>query len=222
MKSARVLTAVAAVGFVLAMAGAAQAGMFKIDLSDDLGSATNWDVFPADVIDTGITDWSGGGDDDVTLSITGIFGEGTSGAPGTSATVDGVTVPKEARDDYVWGGTNDPSNSIVFEFKNLDPGTYNVSVFEGRTTDSNGQSGTIWVGGIGDKPGATNTGNFAGSSATITGLTISAGDSLFYNQYEDGTGGTSGLIVQIPEPATMALFGIACMGQLFLRRRRGR
>ncbi len=209
MRIARVLTAVAAVGFVLAMAGEAQAGMFKIDLSDDLGSATNWDVFPADVIDTGITDWSGGGDDDVTLSITGIFGEGTSGAPGTSATVDGVTVPKEARDDYVWGGTNDPSNSIVFEFKNLDPGTYNVSVFEGRTTDSNGQSGTIWVGGIGDKPGATNTGNFAGSSATITDLTISTGDSLYYSHYEDGTGGTSGLIVrEVPEPATLMLIAV--------------
>ncbi|MBL7133309.1 MAG: PEP-CTERM sorting domain-containing protein [Phycisphaerae bacterium] len=209
MKTRKLLTVVFAAGMILALTGAAQAGMFKIDLSDDLGSATNWDVFTADVTDTGITDWSGGGDNDVTLSITGMFGESVTGAPGTSATVDGVTVPKEARDDYVWGGTNNPPNYIVFEFKNLDPGPYNVSVFEGRTDDGNGQFGTIWVGEFGDKPGATNTGNFAGSSATITDLTISTGDSLYYSHYEDGTGGTSGLIVrEVPEPATLMLIAV--------------
>ena len=216
-KTAVIVAAITALTF----AGAANATLLKIDLADDLGSAANWDVFTSDVGDTFITDWSGGGDNDVTLSITGMLGEGTSGAPGTSATIDGVSVPKEARDDYAWGGTNDPSNSIIFKFINLDPGTYDVSVFEGRDTDSNGQNGTIWVGTLGDKPAATNTGNFAGSSATITGLTISAGDSLFYAHYEDGTGGTSGLIVQeVPEPATMSLLALGGLAILKRRRRR--
>ena len=221
------MISIVAVGFVLAMGGAAQAGLFLIDLSDDGGSASGWDVFTTNAGPTSIADWSGGGDNDVTLTIAGIIGEGTSGAPGSGTTVDGVAVPKEANDDYVWDGTNPGSDFILFEFQNLDAGQYNVSVFEGRTTDSNGQYGTIWAGVVGDDPGSQNTGNFAGSSSTLSGLTIGAGDSLFYRHLEDGTGGTSGIIVRsapapVPEPGTLAMFGIGCMGLLFLRHRRGR
>ena len=197
------------------MGGAAQAGLFLIDLSDDGGSASGWDVFTTNAGPTSIADWSGGGDNDVTLTIAGIIGGGTSGAPGSGTTVDGVAVPKEANDDYVWDGTNPGSDFILFEFENLDAGQYNVSVFEGRTTDSS-QFGTIWAGAVGDDPGSQNTGNFAGSSSTLGGLTIGADDSLFYRHLEDGTGGTSGIIVRssspIPEPATMCAVGLAVAG----------
>ena len=208
------MISIVAVGFVLAMGGAAQAGLFRIDLSDDGGSASGWDVFTQDGAARAITDWSGGGDNDVTLTITNFTGEGAADPPNSGATVDTVTVPKEVRDDYLWGGFN-PAN-IIFKFENLDPGTYNVSVLEGRTTDSS-QFGTIWAGAVGDDPGSENTGNFAGASSTV-GLPIEAGDSLFYRHLEDGTGGTSGIIVRsvpddiIPEPATMCALGLAVAG----------
>ncbi|NQU10820.1 PEP-CTERM sorting domain-containing protein [bacterium] len=140
--------------------------------------------------------------------------------------VAGVGVPAEANNDYVWNNTG--TGSILFEFANLDPGTYDVSVFEGRTTDANGQFGKIWVGALGGEPGSQNTGDFAGSSSTLVGLTIGAGDSLFYRHLEDNIGGTSGLIVRptqvaaaVPEPGSFGLATLALLGlALFGRRRR--
>jgi hypothetical protein len=187
---------------VVAMNTTAEAGEFLIDLADGNGSAAGWDVFTTDVTDSAVTDQLVG-DNDVTLTITGIAGEGTASPPGTGATIDAVSVPKEARDDYVYGVNPSP---ILFEFKNLNAGTYNVSVFEGRTTDG-GQYGKIWAGAIGDEPGAENTGNFAGGSSTRF-VTIGPGDSLFYRHLEDNTGGTSGIIIRKVTPAAAPEFRI--------------
>jgi len=179
-------------------------GQFLIDLSNDAGSATAWNVFSSDVTDAAVTD-QGGIDNDVRLSITGILGNNNPSGAGAT-TVNGVTVPLEANNDYVWGDSPANLGSILFEFKNLDAGNYNVSVFAGRTSDAN-QEGTIWVGAVGDEP-VKNTGNFANSSATLLG-SVGAGDSLFY-RHSPGTdwiGGTSGLIVQrqSSEPAVVTL-----------------
>jgi uncharacterized protein (DUF2141 family) len=168
--------------------------LFLIDLATNSGAAAGWDVFSADVTDAVVTDQLSG-DNDVTLTTTDLGGENNPNGGGAT-TVDGVAVPAEANDDYAWGSGGTGSTALL-EFKNLDPGTYNVSVFEGRTTDSNGQFGRIWVGTAGDDPGSENTGDFAGSSATLVDLTIGAGASLFYLHQEDNVGGTSGLIIKL-------------------------
>lgn len=210
MKTKIPLAALTAALSVLAMP-TASAAMVLIDMSDNNGSAAGWDVFSADVTDAAVTDQNSI-DNDVTLSITGIGGEGTAGAPGTSATIDTITVPKEARDDYAWGtGGN---TNILFEFKNLDAGIYNVSVFEGRNDGD--QRGKIWVG---TEPGAENTGNFSGGSSTLA-VTVGTGQSLFYLHLEDNAGGTSGIIVNpVPEPSSVALLGLGGLA-LILRRRK--
>ena len=214
MKTKIPLAALTAALTVLTMP-AASAAMVQIDLSTKSGSAAGWDVFSADVTDAAVTDQNAV-DNDVTLTITGIAGVGNNGAPGTGATIDTFTVPKEARDDYVWGSN---PGSILFEFKNLDAGSYNVSVFEGHTADLN-QEGALWVGLVGDEP-AQNTGNYAGGDSTVE-VTVGAGDSLFFRHFPgaDWTGGTSGIIVNpIPEPSTTALLGLGGLA-LILRRRK--
>ncbi len=213
MKTKIPLAALAASLSVLAMP-AASAALVQIDLATNSGSAAGWDVFSADVTDAAVTDQNAV-DNDVTMSITGI--QGTNNPSGAGATtVDGMTVPLEANNDYVWG--NNPG-SILFEFKNLDAGNYNVSVFAGRTNDPN-QEGTIWVGAVGDEPGQ-NTGDFANSSSTLS-VSIGASDSLFYRHFPgaDWAGGTSGLIVNpVPEPSSAALLGLGGLA-LILRRRK--
>ena len=70
--------------------------------------------------------------------------------------------------------------SARFRFSNLDPGQYNVTVFEGRPTDANGQYAKIWVDP--DPSGAAepedeNTGNFAHGFSTME-VSIGAGGLL--------------------------------------------
>jgi hypothetical protein len=63
----------------------------------------------------------------------------------------------------------------ALDFENLDPGIYNVTVFEGRLTDGS-QFAKIWVGdsnGSGE-PTTENTGNFAHTSSTVSGRSIRA------------------------------------------------
>ena len=74
----------------------------------------------------------------------------------------------------------------------LPAGTYNVTVFEGRTTDDN-QSGKIWSGD--SEPAESNTGNFAGGSGTVE-VVVSSGQSVWYKHLEDNTGGVSGMIIR--------------------------
>lgn len=108
-------------------------------------------------------------------------------------------MPAEANNDYVWNLSG--AGSILFEFVNFDAGGYNVSVFEGRTTDGNGQYGKIWVGTLAGEPASQNTDDFAGGSSTLTDLTINAGNSLFFRHLEDNRGGTSGIIVRVTTPS---------------------
>ena len=82
----------------------------------------------------------------------------------------------------------------------LAAGTYNVTVFEGRTTDAS-QFAKIWTGE--EEPAAENTGDFAKGSATVT-VTVGAGESLWYMHLEDGSGGVSGMIIR-PAADTPAL-----------------
>jgi hypothetical protein len=84
---------------------------------------------------------------------------------------------------------------------------------------NNTQFGRIWAGTLGDDPGSENTGDYGFGSSTV-GVTVGAGDSLFYVHQEDNAGGTSGLIVNpVPEPSSAALLGLGGLA-LILRRRK--
>src|SRR5439155_25373567 len=97
---------------------------------------------------------------------------------------------------------------VLMRFANLNPGTYNVTVFEGRTTDANGRFGKVWVDDINGKkePAAQNTGNYSGVNAsgvavplgqprTVT-VDVKAGEYLWFAEMEDNSGGISGMIVR--------------------------
>jgi len=55
---------------------------------------------------------------------------------------------------------------MLFHIANLDPGTYNVTVFMGRTNDNDGQFGKVWVDDItgAKEPADQNTGDFGGKN----------------------------------------------------------
>lgn len=192
---------------------AASAALLQIDLGSSGGSATGWDVFTTSVTDASVTDVNSV-DNDVTLSIGAIGGLGNVAGVAGGTPIDGINVASEAWDDYIWGPGN--GSEILFELKNLDAGDYNVSVFMGR---NNTQFGRIWAGTLGDDPGSENTGDYGFGSSTV-GVTVGAGDSLFYVHQEDNTGGTSGIIVNpVPEPSSVALLGLGGLA-LILRRRK--
>lgn len=154
-----------------------------------------------------LVDRSGAGDNDVTITaLDDGFSPNNPAPPGTSATYDGILVPATARDDYLFKTDDTLGTSARLRIQNLDPGTYNVTVFEGRLTDPS-QFATIWVGdGTGsNEPPGQNTGNFAGGSGTVS-VTLTAGQSLWYRHLEDNTGGISGMIIRptaVPEPSSL-------------------
>ncbi len=196
----------------------AQAGLFLIDFAGDgansAGVTPGWDSINNLVMDQAValTDRSSGNDNNVTITARDDgFNPNNPAPPGTSATYDGILVPATARDDYLFKINDTAGTSARLQIQNLDPGIYNVTVFEGRLTDDN-QVATIWVGNANgsNESGGQNTGNFAGGASTVS-VTINAGETLWYRHLEDNTGGISGMIIRttaVPEPSTLWALGL--------------
>jgi hypothetical protein len=102
-----------------------------------------------------------------------------------------VMVPQEARDDYFFKNTDAAGSEARMRIDGLPAGTYNVTIFEGRTTDAD-QFAKIWSG---EEPAEANTESFAGGSATVE-VSVSAGEPLWYKHQEDNSGGISGIIIR--------------------------
>ncbi|MFT5188726.1 MAG: hypothetical protein ACI957_001748, partial [Verrucomicrobiales bacterium] len=99
--------------------------------------------------------------------------------------------PQAVLDDYLFKITDAAGTSAVMRFDGLAAGNYDVTVFEGRTTDS-GQFGKIWVG---EEPSDPNTGDFAAGKSGTVAVSVAEGDAVFYRHLEDGSGGVSGMII---------------------------
>ncbi|MCI0540199.1 MAG: hypothetical protein L0Z50_33760 [Verrucomicrobiales bacterium] len=126
------------------------------------------------------------------------------------AVYDGVVIPAIVKDDYNYRTPDTAGTELLMRFAGLNPGTYNVTVFEGRTTDSNGRFGKVWVDDINGKkePAEQNTGNYSGVNldvgavATPVGqprtvtVDIKTGDYLWFAEMEDNSGGISGMIIR--------------------------
>lgn len=126
------------------------------------------------------------------------------------ALYDGVVVPAIVKDDYLYRNADAAGSELLMRFAGLKPGTYNVTVFEGRTTDSNGRFGKVWVDDINGKkePAAQNTGNYSGVNTDVGGVatptgqprtvtvTLNAGEYLWFAEMEDNSGGISGMIIR--------------------------
>jgi hypothetical protein len=119
------------------------------------------------------------------------FNPNNPAQPGEGAEYDGESVPQEARNDYFFKITDTAGTTARMRIDGLAAGTYNVTVFEGRTTDGN-QVAKIWTG---EEPEEENTGNFAQGSATVA-VNVGVGEPLWYMHLEDNTGGISGMIIR--------------------------
>jgi len=60
---------------------------------------------------------------------------------GIDVVYDGVRVPARVKDDYLYRNPDTPATESLMRVAGLEPGTYSVTVFEGRTTDGNGRYG---------------------------------------------------------------------------------
>lgn len=123
---------------------------------------------------------------------------------------DGVVVPAIVKDDYLYRVPDTAGTEVLMRFAGLKPGTYNVTVFEGRTTDSNGRFGKVWVDDATGKkePAQQNTGNYSGVNLEVDGVAtpvgqprtvtveIKAGEYLWFAEMEDNSGGISGMIIR--------------------------
>lgn len=177
-----------------------------------------------------LKDFSNSGDNDVTVTILDNkalaealnpenppYALGQTGnnptKEGLATVYDGVLVPAIVKDDYLYRNPDTAGTEILMRFANLNPGFYNVTVFEGRTSDANGRFGKIWVDDInGNKePAAQNTGNYAGTKIeggtvplgqprTVT-VEVKAGEYIWFAEMEDNSGGISGMIIR---PVTSA------------------
>jgi hypothetical protein len=126
---------------------------------------------------------------------------------GIAVMYDGVLVPAVVKDDYLYRSPDTAGTESLIRFAGLNPGKYNVTVFEGRTTDGNGRYGKIWVDDIkgAKEPAAENTGNYSGNDngtavplgqpRTVT-VDIKAGEYLWFAEMEDNSGGISGMIIR--------------------------
>jgi hypothetical protein len=130
---------------------------------------------------------------------------------------DQVLVPFVVKDDYNYRNPDTAGTEVLMRFANLDPGFYNVTVFEGRTTDTNGRFGRVWVGDINgsNAPEEANSGNYSavtdkgdvlawGQPRTVT-VEVKEGEYLWFAEMEDNSGGISGMIIRsvdlAPPPA---------------------
>lgn len=119
------------------------------------------------------------------------FNPNNTAAPGTAATFDGIEVPAEVRDDYLFKINDTAGTEARIRIDGLPAGVYSVTLFEGRTTDAN-QVAKLWVG---EEPAAENTGSFANGSVTLE-VTVVDGEPLWYKHLEDNSGGISGMIIR--------------------------
>lgn len=124
---------------------------------------------------------------------------------------DGVFIPAIVKNDYNYRNPDTAGSELLMRFVGLKPGTYNVTVFEGRTTDGDGRFGKVWVDDMsgGNAPAEQNTGNYAGmvnpgsgaviapagNPQTVT-VNLGEGQHLWFAEMEDNSGGISGLIIR--------------------------
>jgi hypothetical protein len=132
------------------------------------------------------------------------------------ALYDGVVVSAVVKDDYLYRSPDTAGSEVLMRFANLNPGTYNVTVFEGRTDDANGRFGKVWVDDIKgtNEPAAQNTGNYSGVNLDVGGVPtpvgqprtvtveVKAGEYLWFAEMEDNSGGISGMIIRGLPPAS--------------------
>ncbi len=124
---------------------------------------------------------------------------------------DGVAVPGIVKDDYNYRNPDTAGSELLMRFAGLKPGKYNVTVFEGRTTDGDGRFGKVWVDDItgAKEPAAQNTGSYAGTGPGTNGavaapagqprtvtVTLGANQYLWFAEMEDNSGGISGMIIR--------------------------
>ena len=216
------------------------AGLFKLDLGDLQKVAqgvtiTNWDImpdwtftdFPNGLATWKLTDWSTEHNTNVVLTIRDntnttafVAAVGMAGndpdAQGLDSVFDGIIIPAAVKDDYLFRMEDHGGNEVLFRFANLSPGTYHVTLFEGRTTDADGQYGKLWIDdSTGQKePADPNTGDFSADPITDPSdpsspreptpwghpqtlvVNVKDGEYLWFAYMETSMGGLSGLIIR--------------------------
>ncbi len=133
------------------------------------------------------------------------FSPNNPAGPGADTDIGGRIVPQNVVDDYLFKTVDTADTTALMRIDGLAPGNYNITVFEGRTTDAQ-QFGKIWVG---DEPADPNTSDFSKGGSSTVNVAVADGDSVFYRHLEDGQGGISGMIIApgTPGPISKDLAG---------------